>query len=43
MPTRLAARILTGPIGHFIAGTVDWLALIAHYLAARVTGRDPWA
>ena len=42
MPTRFAARIVTGPVGHFIAGTVDWLALIGRYLKARATGRDPW-
>ncbi|HWF49744.1 MAG TPA: hypothetical protein VG294_03775 [Solirubrobacteraceae bacterium] len=42
MPSRFAARILTGPAGHFVAGTIDWLALIGHYLAARARGRDPW-
>jgi hypothetical protein len=43
MPSRFAARILTGRAGHFVAGTVDWLVLLARYLAARATGRDPWA
>ena len=43
MPSRFAARILTGPVGHFVAGTIDWLALLGHYLAARAAGRDPWA
>lgn len=42
MASRFAARILTGPAGHFVAGVVDWLALLVHYLIARATGRDPW-
>jgi hypothetical protein len=43
MATRFAARIITGPAGHLVAGAIDWLALIRHYLAAKATGRDPWA
>jgi hypothetical protein len=43
MASRFAARIITGPAGHFVAGAVDWLVLIGHYLAARAAGRDPWA
>jgi hypothetical protein len=35
--------MLTGPAGHFVAGAIDWLALIRRYVAARVAGRDPWA
>jgi hypothetical protein len=42
MPSRFAARILTGPVGHFVAGAIDWLALIGYYLGARARGRDPW-
>jgi hypothetical protein len=42
VPSRFAARILTGPAGHFLAGTIDWLALIGRYVAARARGRDPW-
>jgi hypothetical protein len=42
MPSRLAARVITGPCGHFVAGTLDVLALLGHVLRARVTGRDPW-
>jgi hypothetical protein len=42
LPSRLAARIITGPIGFFVAGVIDWLALLGHYLRARVAGRDPW-
>jgi hypothetical protein len=42
MPSRFAARILTGPVGHFVAGAFDWLALIGRYLAARAAGREPW-
>jgi hypothetical protein len=43
MPSRFAARILTGPVGFLIAGAVDWAALTVHYLTARAAGRDPWA
>jgi len=42
LPSRLAGRLLTGPAGHFAAGLIDWLALLGRYVAARVTGRDPW-
>jgi hypothetical protein len=40
--SRLAAWLLTGPIGHFVAGAIDWLVLVGRYLGARVRGRDPW-
>jgi hypothetical protein len=43
VPSRLAARILTGPVGFFVAGAVDWVVLLSRYLAARAAGRDPWA
>jgi hypothetical protein len=39
---RLAAWLLTGPVGFLAAGIIDWLALVAHYLRARARGRDPW-
>jgi hypothetical protein len=28
MRERLAAWIVTGPIGHFVAGAIDWIALL---------------
>jgi hypothetical protein len=40
---RLAAWIVTGPVGHLAAGIVDWAALFARWAAARARGRDPWA
>ncbi len=43
LPSRIAGRFLTGPAGHFLAGAIDWLALLGRYLAARAAGRDPWA
>jgi hypothetical protein len=39
---RLAAWLLTGPIGFLVAGVVDWLAVMSRYLRARARGRDPW-
>jgi hypothetical protein len=42
MLTRLAGRLLTGPAAHFIAGLIDWLALLRRYFAARLRGHDPW-
>jgi hypothetical protein len=40
--SRFAARLITGPVGHFVAGAIDWLVLAGHYGAARARGRDPW-
>ncbi|HWF72435.1 MAG TPA: hypothetical protein VG186_03770 [Solirubrobacteraceae bacterium] len=42
MSSRFAARLLTGPAGFFLAGAIDWLALLGRYVAARARGRDPW-
>ncbi|HWC86855.1 MAG TPA: hypothetical protein VG388_09970 [Solirubrobacteraceae bacterium] len=42
MASRLAACILTGPVGFFLAGALDWLALLGRYVMARAAGRDPW-
>jgi hypothetical protein len=42
MLARFAAWLVTGPIGHFVAGVLDWLALLAHVVRARMTGTDPW-
>jgi hypothetical protein len=36
---RLAARLVTGPLGFLAAGTVDWLVLACRYLRARARGR----
>jgi hypothetical protein len=43
LPRRLAAWLLTGPVGHLAAGLVDMLGLIRRWAWARVRGRDPWA
>jgi hypothetical protein len=40
--TRLAAWLLTGPIGHLVGGALDVASLLRGYLWARVRGRDPW-
>jgi hypothetical protein len=42
MLSRLAGRLLTGPIGHFVAGVVDVMVVIGRYARARLAGRDPW-
>lgn len=42
MLEKLAAWLVTGPIGHFAGGVVDWLALLAHVARARMAGREPW-
>ena len=42
-PRRVAARLVTGPVGFFAAGVVDWLILVWRYAAARARGgRDDW-
>jgi hypothetical protein len=40
--TRLAAWLATGPVGHLVAGVLEWGRLLRRYLWARVRGRDPW-
>jgi hypothetical protein len=35
----VAAWLVTGPIGHFAAGAVDWLILLARLGWARARGR----
>jgi len=35
MLRRLAAWLVTGPLGHFVAGVVDWLALLARWAWSR--------
>jgi hypothetical protein len=42
MFSRILARLITGPSGHFVAGSIDVAALFVHVLRARITGRDPW-
>ena len=39
---RLVAWLATGPLGHLVAGVLDWLALLVQWLWARARGRDPW-
>src|SRR5581483_11648137 len=36
--SRIASRLLTGPLGHFVAGVIDVTALFGRLLTARVTG-----
>jgi hypothetical protein len=33
---RLAAWLVTGPLGHFVAGVADWTALVARSLWTRL-------
>ncbi|MCX6386281.1 MAG: hypothetical protein NTV40_06585 [Solirubrobacterales bacterium] len=41
-PLRLRAWLLTGPIGHLVAGALDWGALIVHVARCRMRGEDPF-
>jgi hypothetical protein len=38
--TRLAAWLVTGPVGHLWAGIVDWLALLGRIAWARLRRRE---
>jgi len=38
---RLAAWIVTGPLGHLYGGVADWATLLARCAWARARGRDP--
>lgn len=40
LPERLAARLLTGGVGHLVAGVVDWVVLVARFTWARARGRE---
>ncbi|MGI8920211.1 MAG: hypothetical protein ACR2HD_00840 [Solirubrobacteraceae bacterium] len=42
MGSRLLGRLVTGPLAFLAAGVIDWLVLLARYVAARLRGRDPW-
>jgi len=39
LPERAAARVVTGPLGHLVAGLTDWLVLLSRYWWARMHGR----
>jgi hypothetical protein len=41
MPSRLAAWLVTGPLGHLVAGLADWSAVAWKVLYARARGRRP--
>jgi len=36
---RLATWFLTGPLGHLVAGVLDWAELLGRYWWARLRGR----
>ena len=38
---RLAAWVVTGPVGHLYAGVLDWAALLARSWWARARRREP--
>jgi hypothetical protein len=38
--TRVAAWLVTGPVGHLWAGALDWAALLARVAWARVLRRE---
>jgi hypothetical protein len=38
---RIAAWVVTGPVGHLCAGVVDWAALLARHWWARARRREP--
>jgi len=40
LPERVAARLLTGGVGHLVAGLVDWVVLLARVAWARARGRE---
>jgi len=37
--TRLAARLLTGAVGHLVAGLIDWAEVLGKVLWARMRRR----
>ena len=39
---RIGARIVTGPLGHLVAGALDWITLAARVLWAKAHGRSLW-
>jgi hypothetical protein len=34
--SRLAAWLVTGPLGHLLAGVADWVVLLARWVRSRV-------
>jgi hypothetical protein len=38
---RVAAWLVTGPLGHLWAGVADWAELLVRYGWARLRGREP--
>jgi hypothetical protein len=38
---RIAAWLVTGPVGHLVAGLADILTMLARYWWARARGREP--
>ena len=39
--TRVAAWLVTGPVGHTYGGVADWAILATRWAWARARGRDP--
>jgi hypothetical protein len=39
---RLAAWLVTGPLGHLAAAAADWTVLLGRYWADRAKGREPF-
>jgi hypothetical protein len=39
-PERAAARLVTGPLAHLVAGVADWVQLLARYAVARARGSE---
>jgi len=37
---RIAARVVTGPVGHLVAGVADWAQLLARYVWAHARGKE---
>jgi len=37
---RIAAWVVTGPVGHLVAGVADWAQLLARYAWARARGKE---
>jgi len=38
---RLETWLVTGPVGHFVGGVLDWSELLLRYWWSRVRGRPP--
>ncbi|HVS28085.1 MAG TPA: hypothetical protein VHE14_00920 [Solirubrobacteraceae bacterium] len=39
--SRFVSWLLTGPIGHLVAGMIDWAVALSRYAWARARGRRP--